>query len=263
MNAHLGAFARSCWFQYRAMFNWATPIGYLSYKLLQPVGQILFFTQLGIFAQGRSHALYFALGNAIQLTAINGVFGVVMTVANERQYGTLPLLLGAPQNRLVSFLGRATIHILDGISGVVVGLIIAVALYGLDLSHADIGGLAICIVLVSFTTAGLGLMFGSVGLIMRDVMIVGNTVYYLMLVVCGVNIPVDRLPHWLQLVSYSIPMTRGIEAARLAVAGQSLERILPLLAGELAVGVLYAMVGYALLLLLENRARRGGLQEAY
>jgi len=102
----LRIFFRTCWFQYRAMFNWATPIGYLSYKFLQPIGQILFFTELGIFATGRSNALYFALGNALQLTAINGIFGVVMSVGNERQFGTLPILLGSPANRLVTFLGR-------------------------------------------------------------------------------------------------------------------------------------------------------------
>jgi hypothetical protein len=36
-----------------------------------------------------------------------------------------------------------------------------------------------------------------------------------------------------------------------------------LLAGELAVGMAYAIAGYVLFRWLEERARRGGLQEAY
>jgi ABC-2 type transport system permease protein len=245
------------------MFNWATPVGYLSYKVLQPVGQILFFTQLGVFATGRSNALYFALGNAIQLTAINGVFGVVQTVANERQYGTLPILLGSPANRLVTFAGRAFIHVIDGIIGVALGLVLALALYRIDLSHANLGLLAGCVVLTSLTTAGLGLLFGSVGLIMRDAIIIGNSIYYLMLVVCGINFPVSRMPGTLQAVAYALPLTRGVQAAREAVAGASWAHVSGLLIGELAVGAAYALAGYALFLLLERASRRGGLQEAY
>jgi ABC-2 type transport system permease protein len=256
-------FFRTCWFQYRAMFNWATPIGYLSYKFLQPIGQILFFTELGVFATGRSNALYFALGNALQLTAINGIFGVVMSVGNERQFGTLPILLGSPANRLVTFLGRAFVHVLDGIAGVAVGLALAFAMFQIDLSHANLGLLAICVCIISLSTAGLGLMFGSLSLIMRDVFVIANAVYYLLLVFCGINIPVSRLPEWAQVISTGLPLTRGVQAAREVVSGAPLSQVSGLLAGELAVGLIYALIGYAMFRWLEHQARRGGLQEAY
>jgi ABC-2 type transport system permease protein len=259
----LRIFWRTCWFQYRAMFNWATPIGYLSYKFLQPVGQILFFTELGTFATGRSNALYFALGNALQLTAINGIFGVVMSVGNERQFGTLPILLASPANRLVTFLGRSVVHVLDGIGGVAVGLALAIVMFHIDLGHANLALLALCVCIISLSTAGLGLMFGSLSLIMRDVFVIANAVYYLLLVFCGINFPVSRLPEWAQLVSTALPLTRGVMAARQAVAGAGLSQVSGLLAGELAIGLVYAMIGYAMFRWLEHRARRGGLQEAY
>jgi len=256
-------FFRTCWFQYRAMFNWATPIGYLSYKFLQPVGQILFFTELGVFATGRSNALYFALGNALQLTAINGIFGVVMSVGNERQFGTLPILLGSPANRLVTFLGRSFVHVLDGIVGVAIGLALALVMFQIDLSRANLGLLAICVCAISLSTAGLGLMFGSLSLITRDVFIIANAAYYLLLVFCGINIPVSRLPEWAQVISTALPLTRGVQAAREVVSGAELSQVAGLLAGELGVGLAYALIGYAMFRWLENRARRGGLQEAY
>jgi ABC-2 type transport system permease protein len=259
----LRIFFRSCWFQYRAMFNWATPIGYLSYKILQPIGQILFFTELGTFATGRSNALYFALGNALQLTAINGIFGVVMSVGNERQFGTLPILLGSPANRLVTFLGRAVVHVIDGIGGVAVGLAIAFVMFRIDLGHANLGLLALCVMTISLSTAGLGLMFGSVSLIMRDVFVIANAVYYLLLVFCGINFPVSRLPEWAQVVSTVLPLTRGVQAAREVVSGADLSQVSGLLAGELGIGLAYALTGYAMFRWLEHQARRGGLQEAY
>ena len=261
--AQAAVFARSTYLQYVALFQWATLRGYLAYKVLLPVTQILFFVELGVFATGRQNALYFGLGNALQLTANAGIFGVIATVANERQYGTLPLLLASPANRLVTFLSRAFVNVIDGIATVVVGLAVVVVLFGLNLRDSNLPVLGLCVLVTSLTTAGLGLMFGSIGLVMRDAIIIANVVYYLLLIVCGVNFPVSRLPAAVQVISYSLPLTRGIQAAREAAAGASLGQVSGLLAGELLVGALYALGGYVLFRLLESYARRGGLQEAY
>jgi ABC-2 type transport system permease protein len=261
--AEAAVFARSTYLQYVALFQWASVRGYLAYKVLLPVTQIVFFVELGVYATGRQNALYFALGNAMQITANAGIFGVIATVANERQYGTLPLLLASPANRLVTFLSRAVVNVIDGISSVVVGLVVVTLLFGLDLHQANLPLLGLCVVVISISTAGLGLMFGSIGLVMRDAIILANVVYYVLLIVCGINFPVSRLPGALQIVSYSLPLTRGVQAARDAAAGASLAHVGGLLAGELAIGLVWAIGGYALFRALEGYARRGGLQEAY
>jgi len=263
LGLEVAVFARSTYLQYVALFQWATIRGYIAYKILLPVTQILFFVELGVYATGRQNALYFALGNALQLTANAGIFGVIATVANERQFGTLPLLLASPANRLVTFLSRAIVNVIDGVATVVIGLAVTVVLFGLDLHQANLPLLALCVVVISLTTAGLGLMFGSIGLVMRDAIIIANLVYYLLLIVCGINFPVNRLPGVLQLVAYSLPLTRGVQAARDAAAGASLGQVSGLLGGELLIGLLWAMGGYALFRILESWARRGGLQEAY
>jgi ABC-2 type transport system permease protein len=263
LTSEVAVFARSTYLQYVALFQWATLQGYVAYKVLLPVTQILFFVELGVYATGRQNALYYALGNALQLTANAGIFGVIATVANERQYGTLPILLASPANRLVTFLSRATVNVIDGIATVIVGLAITVVLFGLDLHHANLLVLGFCVFVISLTTAGLGLMFGSIGLVMRDAIIIANIVYYVLLIICGINFPVNRLPGVLQLVAYGLPLTRGVQAARDAAAGASLDQVAWLLAGELAVGLAWAFAGYLLFRLLEGWARRGGLQEAY
>src|SRR5205807_75777 len=191
-------------------------------------------------------ALYFALGNSLQLTANGGIFGVIATVSNERQYGTLPLLLGSPANRFVTFMSRSFVNVIDGMVSVVFGLIVTAILYGIDLKSANVPVLGLCILIISMTTAGLGLLFGSLGLVMRDSIIIANVVYYGLLIVCGINFPVSRLPGVLQAVSYGLPLTRGVQAARAAVAGSDIGHVAGLLAGELLIGALYAGLGYAL-----------------
>lgn len=261
--AEATVFARSIYLQYVALFQWATVRGYIAYKVLLPVTQILFFVELGVYGTGRQNALYFALGNALQVTAQAGLYGVISTVANEREFGTLPMLLASPANRLVTFLSRAIVNVLDGIVTVLFGLGITVLIFGLDLHRANLLLLGLCVVLISLTTAGLGLLFGSLGLIMRDAITIANVVYYLLLVLCGINFPISRLPGAVQVISYGLPLTRGVEAAREAAAGASITQIGGLLAGELLVGVLYAMCGYVVFRWLEAYARRGGLQDAY
>src|SRR6266853_2032721 len=81
------------------------------------------------------------------------------------------------------------------------------------------------------STAGLGLMFGSLSLITRDVFIFANAAYYLLLVFCGINIPVSRLPEWAQVISTALPLTRGVQAAREVVSGAELSQVAGLLAG--------------------------------
>ena len=258
----LRVFVSGCLLQYRALFSWATPLGYASSKLMVPVFQIIFFVQLGVYASGHGDATYAAVGNAMQVTALNGIYGVTMTVGNERQFGTLPLLLASPANRMAMFMGRAAMQIVDGISSVAVGFLVAALLYGVTLGRADLPALAVCVVLISATTAGLGLLLGSLSLVYRDVLLIANLVYFLFLILVGVNFPVSRLPAALQAVSWGLPMTRGIAAARLAVAGRGFDRLGGLLAGELLTGCVYAGLGYVCFRLLEVWARRGGLQEA-
>ena len=153
-------------------------------------------------------------------------------------------------------------HVLDGMTSVVFGFIVAVTVYRLDLGRANLPLLALCIVLISLSTAGLGLMLGSLSLITRDLFALSNSVYYLLLVVCGVNVPLDRLPAALRLLGSALPLTRGVEAARRALRGADPSAVSYLLAGEVAVGMVYVALGYGLFRWLEHRARIGGLQEA-
>ncbi len=67
----------------------------------------------------------------------------------------------------------------------------------------------------------------------------------------------------MQAISTGVPLMRGIRSARLLVHGASLAEVGPLLAGELAVGPVYALVGFALFSWFEAQARRRGTLEAF
>jgi ABC-2 type transport system permease protein len=247
---------------YRALFNWIRPLIYLTTMLGSPLFQILFFVYLGRFA-GLRDDTFFVVGNAVQVSAMSGIYAMTMTIANERQFGTLSPLLATPANRVTLFLGRALPVIANGLVVSAFGFGVGLLLLRFELSWSQVPALAVVLVVTVASCTGLGMLLGSVGLRARDVFFASNLVYYLMLLVCGVNIPVEELPGWLEAVSRSVPLTHGIEAAREVARGASLGDVGGLVVTELAIGVAYTVAAFALFRLFELEGRRSAALETF
>jgi ABC-2 type transport system permease protein len=126
-----------------------------------------------------------------------------------------------------------------------------------------LAGLALAILITTFSTSGLGLLLGCVSLVSIETMFINNTAYFLLLVFSGANIPLASMPGWMQTVAWGLPLTRGIAAARQLIAGSPLAEVGSLLVGELALGVLYILLGYSLFRWFEFQAKRRGTLEAF
>jgi ABC-2 type transport system permease protein len=263
LSLNLRLFGEGALLSYRALFRWLRPGQYLASKVILPATYIMFFTLIGVSARGWQSASYYVIGNAIQMAAVSGIYGVTMSIGGDRWEGTLPYLFGTPANRLVMFVGRASLHVLDGMLGVVIALMWGVLLLGLNLSQTDPLALGLTILITTFSTSGMGLLLGCLSLTVVDVMFINNLVFFLLLAFSGANIPIDILPGWMQAISQIIPLTRGIAASRIIVAGGRLPDVLPLLAGEVLVGLIYILIGYSLFRWFEYQAKRRGTLEAF
>src|SRR3990172_6671977 len=101
-----------------ALFAWLRPVTYAASKIVMPLAQMLFFVFLGTYATNAGNSDFYVIGNAVQITAVSGIFGVTMSVGGDRWAGTLPYLFGSPANRVMLFFGRAFMHVIDGAIGV-------------------------------------------------------------------------------------------------------------------------------------------------
>lgn len=254
-------FAQNIWISYRALFRWFNPTTYLASKVLAPLEQVLFFTLLGRYAGGPERVPFYAIGNAILVVGFSGIFGVTISVSQERAEGTLPHLLGTPASRLFIFLGRGIGHVVDGLFTVVVALFFGWALFKVDFSHANMIVFVLAILTAAVSTTSLGLLLGSISLFSRDWYLLMNFTYLLLLVLAGVNIPLDRLPVWLRWVSPLLPLTRSVGVARRALTGETLAASRDSLVVEAALGLLYLAAGFALTAWSEHKARRHGTLE--
>ncbi len=240
---------------YRALFNWMQPIVYVPTMLGGPLFQILFFAYIGR-ASGVETDGFFVVGNAVQVSAMAGIFGVAMTIGGERWTQTLSLVLVSPANRFALFLGRALPLIVNGFVLSSFGFVVGLALLDFELDPGVVPALAACVLVTTASCTAFGFIIGSIGLYAREIFVAANLAYIGLLLFCGVNVPLDELPAWMRAISEVLPLTHGIQAARLVADGASLGSVDGLILRELLVGAGYAGAAYLLFRTFEAAGRR-------
>ncbi len=247
---------------YRGLFNWIRPSIYIPTMLGAPLFQLIFFTKLGEYAQAED-ASFYIVGNAVQVCAMSSVYGMTMAVANERWFGTLGPLLASPANRAAVFLGRGVPVFANGLLVSAFGFAVGALLLGFRPGWSVVPALAAVVVVTALSCTAFGMLLGSIGLRAKDFFFAANLAYFLMLLFCGVNIPVESLAPWMEAVSRCLPLTHGIIAAREVAGGATLADVSGLVWTEALVGACYAAAAFGLFRLLERESRRSAVLDAY
>jgi ABC-2 type transport system permease protein len=240
---------------FRGLFTWLHPALFLPTLVVPPIFQVLFFAYLGRAAELESDAFY-VVGNSIQLAALPGLFAISQAINGERKSQMLAPLLASPASRVAIILGRAV-----PVTGI--GVVVSFVSFGVGslLLDVDVAAAALLPLLLTMTAAtcsctALGIAHAAIGLRVREMPVFSNLVFAILLVFCGVNVPLDDLPGWMSTVARGLPVTHAVEAGRELVAGAAFPEVAGLLATELAIGGVYLVAGLALLRHYEQVARR-------
>ncbi|WP_248964058.1 ABC transporter permease [Sphaerisporangium perillae] len=238
---------------YRALFNWTSPAMFTGTLLASPLFQLLFFAYLGR-QLGVADDTFYIVGNAVLSASVACVFGGTMAVANERRFGTLGHVLLSPRSRTAIFLGRVLPYALNGLLVAAFTLSAGALLLGLRIPPGAVPGLLVVLAAGSLSCGFFGLTLGAIGLRFRDVWLVSNVATSLMLLLTGVNIPLNRLPAWMGALGDLLPITHAARAARALVSGQG--AVPADLGAEAVVGLGYAVTAGVLLKVFEAESRR-------
>ncbi|UCH31623.1 MAG: ABC transporter permease [Candidatus Bathyarchaeota archaeon] len=264
----LRVFFSSALFSFRAQFGWLYPPMWLTMKLVMSLSQMAFFVFVGQFLITTGNAAqtnliaYIAIGNSMSVLSWNTIFSVVNITSHDKWDGTLPLVLATPAHRLPLFVGRAMMHVFDGMLSVIISFIYAIFLFGVNFGNANILALMVVVFITALTMAGFGLMIGGLSFYYRNPLVFANIFTFVLLIFCGVNFPIQELPQPLQIISYIFPLTYGVDAGRKAIAGATLFEISSLLCQMLIVGFFSIMIGYTFFRFFERMARKTGQIEA-
>jgi ABC-2 type transport system permease protein len=240
---------------YRALFNWLTPWILIPTFLVAPIFQILLFAYIGRSANLQSDEFY-VIGNALQYTSLPCLFAMANMLGDERWSQTLGILLSSPASRLALFLGRSLPVVLNGALVGAFGFVAGSLLLDVHIPLSAFAPLALVILVTAVSCTGLGLVNGAIGLRVRESAVSSNILFGLLLVVCGVNVPLSELPGWLEAVARVLPLTHGIEAARALANGAGLGEVKGLIGTEALIGVAWGVIGCLMLRALEVESRR-------
>ena len=229
---------------FRGLFNWIRPAMYIPTMLGSPLFQLIFFTKLGQYAHAQPRDFYI-VGNSVQVCAMASVFGMTMA------------------NRAAIFLGRGVPVLANGLIVSAFTFAVGALLLGFRPGAGAIPALAVIVLVTVASCTCFGMLLGSVGLRAKDVFFAANLAYFLMLLFCGVNIPLDVLPGWMSFVGRCLPLTHGIAAARQVAAGASFGHVAGLVATEAGIAAAYAGAGFGLFRYFERASRRNAVLDAY
>lgn len=238
---------------YRALFNWLSPWIMIPSFFVAPIFQILLFAYIGRSAHLESDRFY-VIGNGVQYAAIPCLFAMANTVAGERSQQTLGAILATPAPRLPLFLGRSFPVILNGALVSAFALAAGGLILHVEVPASAVGPLALVVLVSAASCTGLGLVNAGIGLRVRETAVLSNVLFGVLLIFCGVNVPLDELPAGMSTIAQGLPLTHGIEAARQLAAGDGLVHVGPLIAAEALVGCLWGLCGYGLLRYFEHQS---------
>ncbi|MEH1016323.1 ABC transporter permease [Micromonospora sp. CPCC 206060] len=242
---------------YRALFNWASPSMFLGTLLCAPLVQMLFFVYLGRQLNVADDRFY-VIGNAVLAASMSSLYGGTMAIANERRFGTLGAVLLSTRSRLALWLGRGLPYVLNGLIVASFTLTVGALLFGLDLSTRMVLLLIPVVLVAACSCTAFGLVLGAVGLRFRDVMLISNITFTLMLLLTGANVPRSVLPAWMVGVGDVLPLTHAAEAARLVTGAAPTDRVLGAIGAEALVGLCHTALAVLLLRYFEYASRRSG-----
>jgi ABC-2 type transport system permease protein len=237
---------------YRALFNWTTPLMFVTTLFAGPFFEMLFFTELGQHLAVYDNR-WFVLGNALLGSSVAGIFGGAMAVGNERRFGTLELVLGAPASTALTFVSRATPYIVNGFLVAVVNCAAGVLIFSISMTMSSWGIVVAALACSSASCAMFGILIGSVGLRLRDVFVIANLAAAALLLLSGVNVDTSNMPFLLRVMGQVLPVHHAVAAMRAVLSGHNGTGDLGF---ELLLAVTYGGLAAVLLAFFDRQSRR-------
>lgn len=256
-------------FHRRFLFNYKNSLGALSFKgylifrIINPFFQMLFFCTVASYVYGTDNITPWVVGNALTLCYFSAFFGVGQTFIAERTQGTLKTILSAPTSTIQVVLPRVVMQAADALVSVAVGFITGAIFFGFSMPLDVVLPCLIIVLISTFSAMGIGLLIGAFALLTRDINMLLNIFSMLLIAFTGANFHVALLPMPLQWVSYCLPLTRGIQLMRLVIEGESFVAHKYLLFQEVALGILFFVIGFGVFKIVEKLAIKHATLDLY
>lgn len=206
------------------------------------------------------NVLYLVIG-ALMWSFLSALFTeVAQTISWERWEGTLEYTFMAPVHRLTHLIGVCVFAIIYGLVRSILVMIAAVLFFELNLSGANLFGAILVIAASCFPFIGIGLAAAVLPLLSPEKGAQTTQIIQgIILLVSGVYYGVDKLPLWIQPLSYASPATYTLLGVRWALLdGTPTSELMPFIWWLLISGIILIPIGFHIFMCGERYAKRHG-----
>lgn len=229
-------------------YQWS-PASWLGGWCVRVLAQTTFFALIGQLLGSPLKVEYLLTGNSIMVGCEAALLAVQATTW-ERFDGTYPLLVVSPVGLVPSVIGRTSSWLIDGMATAVIAFYVSALIFRLPLTPASAVEVLPLILLTCIGAYSLALFLGALVSLRPSLRNMLSQVTRLsMMAICGVNVPVSFWPPVVQVVANILPVTHGVQAVRLVLAGAPPAAVLGSASLEVVAGA-----GWLLLALLSSKA---------
>ncbi|RME83157.1 MAG: ABC transporter permease [Caldilineae bacterium] len=205
-------------------------------------------------------ALYLIIGALVWQFLSVIFYWITDVISIERWEGTIEYTLMAPIHRITHMAGQTLFAVVYSMLFNAVILAVAVLVFRIDLSHANLAGGTIMLLAGSLSFIGVGIMASTLPLLFPERgSQMTHVIIAIMLLISGVYYPVEVLPDILQKMAVLSPATYVLVGARAALLeGASLRELWPSIWPVLLMGLIAIPSGLQVFGLAERYAKRTG-----
>ncbi|MGO8786068.1 MAG: CIA30 family protein [Terriglobia bacterium] len=204
-------------------------IALMSIKLVTRTKTALFFTFLfplvflfaysGIFARGNPEAVLYFFGAVVTLNIMgSGFFGLGLQSVMQRERGSLRRYRLAPIGPGSMVFSSLLANYLLELPTIALLVFCAVVFFHMPLK-VNLLTLLVLVTVGVFAFAGFGLTIASVANTMQEAQVYNNVVWFTLLFLSGVTVPLVMLPHWIQRFAVFLPATYLVSSFQAVMVG--------------------------------------------
>lgn len=220
--------------------------------------QVMFFSLFGSLLGSVAEVDYRVIGNSAALVSI-GAMPVVMSVVQERASGTLAMQVLAPSSFAVTYLGRGVCWLIVGIGSSTAAFVIAALTFHVPAAMPQALLTPVVLAVMGLTSYCLGLALGAVVMARPSLQwLAVNAGYLSVMTFSGVNVPTGYWPGPVRAIASALPLTHGLKALRLLLAGGSYAAAGAAITAELAVGACWLVIALLVMTVTVHKGRKNG-----
>jgi ABC-2 type transport system permease protein len=236
---------------------------FVFFRTAYPLLTLVFYCVLAGYSFNTNNLTSWVVGNSFLLCINTCIFSLGNTFTSERYYGRIRSIIVSPVNKINVILHKSFFPCLIAFVTVLIGFCVGSLVFHVSLKDLDLGLFLIVLITAMFAASGFGMFIAVFGLITDQMHFILNLTSYILMIFCGANFPISQLPDKVSVLSKLLPLTRSIEAATMLFHEINIVELYGLLFEEIGIGILYIIISFIIIQLVEKIAVKRATFEVF